>query len=465
MRGVVQFATYRAGTYDLAIFDQAVRGYSRFGAPLSHVKGQWRGPGAQLSVLADHFSPLLAVLAPAYWIHDGPETLIVAQAVLFALAAVPLWVFARRLVGVAGAYAVTVAYLVSWPIAAAVAFSFHEVAFTPLLTALLFERFQAGRRRHALAIVVLLLLVKEDMGLFVAGFGAGTLLARQGRRLGAGLVVGGLAAVWLTARVLIPAFGGTPDRYWYYGGLGPSPGAAAWFGLTRPLDAVAAVATPDAKLWTLLLLLAPLLFLPLRSPYVVAPLALLALRMLATDPDAAGWWGMRFHYNAAVIMGLLCAAVDGCARLRGRSGPAFRTSATVAMAAITVIVAAWSPWRDLANPAWSTPGPRAEAAAGALRLVPDGALVEAANALGPNLSARANVTVWAAKMALMPRRAPWIVADTASVQPHFGSLDAQWGDLARLLRDGYLVVYACDGYLVLTVTVDDGPGRLGDRAG
>jgi hypothetical protein len=60
------------------------------------VKGVHNGFGAGFSVLGDHFSPILALLAPLaplYWFYSGPQTLICAQAMLFALAAFPLFAF------------------------------------------------------------------------------------------------------------------------------------------------------------------------------------------------------------------------------------------------------------------------------------------------------------------------------------------------------------------------------------
>ena len=130
------------------------------------------------------------------------------------------------------AYLVSVAYLLSWPIAAALAFDFHEVAFAPVLTAVALERLQAGRLRTALIALAALLLVKEDMGLLVAGIG---LLPRRGaptrgaqavarrRRL----IVAGIAATVLATYVLIPAFGGRSDYYWAYTSLGSNARQAA----------------------------------------------------------------------------------------------------------------------------------------------------------------------------------------------------------------------------------------------
>src|ERR1700728_372943 len=171
------YHTFVTSSYDLVIFDQAVRSYAHFQPGISIIKGVHNGFGPHFSILGDHWSPILAALAPLYWIYNGPQTLLVAQAVLFALAIPPLWVFTRRAFSGGGWKATTAAYLVSaayglsWPIAAAVAFDFHEVAFAPVLTAIALERIQAGRLRTALIALAALLLVKEDMGFLIAGIG------------------------------------------------------------------------------------------------------------------------------------------------------------------------------------------------------------------------------------------------------------------------------------------------------
>jgi hypothetical protein len=98
--GLLRLHGFRATTFDLVIFDQAVRGYAGFGPPTTPARGAFLGMGTNFVQLADHFSPILVTLAPLYWIHDGPQTLIVAQAFLLALAIPPLWLYTRRKLGV-----------------------------------------------------------------------------------------------------------------------------------------------------------------------------------------------------------------------------------------------------------------------------------------------------------------------------------------------------------------------------
>ena len=341
--GLVQYATFRVGTFDLVIFDQAVRSYAHFHPGIAPVKGVQDGFGPAFSVLGDHWSPAIALLAPLYWLYDGPQNLIVAQGVLFAVAVPPLWAFTRRVcASPAAAYLAAAAYAASWPVAEAVAAGFHEVAFVPVLTAVFFERLAAGRIRTALAAAFALLFVKEDMGLLVTGFGLfllaargapfagwapGHPLARRRHRiiLGGFLVIGGIAAMLLATYVLRPALGGRAGYYWAYWSLGGNARLAAGHVLRDPLAAARLAITPRVKLTTMAWLAGVLLFLPLLSPLTLAALPLLAERMLASSQP--NWWGTTFQYNAFVEMVLVCAAVDGAARIAGWAARAGRTAA------------------------------------------------------------------------------------------------------------------------------------------
>ncbi len=452
--------TFGNGTYDLVIFDQAVRSYSQFHLPLSMVAGVHRGFGTGFSVLGDHFSPILALLAPLYWVHSGPQTLLVAQALLFAAAIPPLWVFTRRELGAVPAYCVVVGYAVAWPVAQAVTFDFHEVAFVPVLTAVLFERFSAyrgdaGRWWHLVLPAVGLLCVKEDMGLLVAGFGAAVLVCstrwvtprrREARWLGAGFVVGGLVAVVVTIEVILPAFGSKAAFYWSYGRFGPTMGSAAWDMLTHPGTVATTLVQPDVKTHTVVLLLAIAAFAPVVSPFLLMVLPLLAERMLSDSPN---WWGLAFHYNAFLVVALLCAGVDGMARLVrwwGRHGWTrvnwARPFALLWAATVLVFgVCLGARLRVRPTAAARRRGgrdPTVRAAEDAVAHVPSGVTVAAANGLGPHLTGRTTVVLWD----LVPRWTPWVVADVARPVFPFCGIVGQQRHVAELEADGYRIVFA-----------------------
>ena len=526
---LVQYATFRVGTFDLVIFDQAVRSYAHLHLGVSPVKGVQDGFGPAFSVLGDHWSPVIAVLAPLYWIYNGPQDLLVAQGVLFALAVPPLWSFTRRICTAAisgapapgapaisgsgaaaapgsgaaaapgsrgpvvAAYLVAAAYALSWPIAAAVATGFHEVAFVPVLTAVFFECLAAGRVRTAVAAALALLLVKEDMGLLVAGFGLFLLAARGSRfsrwapghplagphrvTLGAGLVAGGIAAMLLATYVLRPAFGGRAGYYWAYWSLGGNARLAAEHALRDPLMAARLAITPSVKLTTMMWLAGVLLFLPLLSPITLAALPLLAERMLASSQP--NWWGTTFQYNAFIEIVLVCATADGAARIAGWAARSRRTAegrgiptaechrrpgrrgtgrrgagrcgagswqvvVTALVCAAAVAVLPRFALASLAAPGFYSRDRQMQAEAAADAAVPRGVTVDAAQMLGPQLSGRDTVLLWGPAAT----SAAWIVAQAHYTYP-FRSLPGQRAQIGDLERRGYQVAFRRDGYQVL----------------
>jgi len=482
---LAQYYTFRTSSYDLVIFDQAVRSYAHFEPGISVIKGVHNGFGPHFCLLGDHWSPILASLAPLYWIYNSPETLLVAQAVLFALAIPPLWMFARRAFGggtkaTAAAYLVCVTYALSWPIASALAFDFHEVAFAPVLTAVALERLQAGRLRTALVALGALLLVKEDMGLFVAGIGVYLAVSRPRvvpRQLAlAGALIGvGLADTFVTTYILIPAFGGRSDYYWAYTALGPDVPQAVGHLITHPAS-LKLLITPHVKLDTMLWLFGAFCFLPLRSPIALATVPLLLERMLANlFPN---WWGTADQYNAYLVVVLVCAAVDGAARLdsalqrRRRLAaesaaagtgketwparwPVTRPPWTVAlvcaaaMCAVAVCLVPRFGFGPALHPSFYRQDAWRRAAAAADDLVPGGVTVQAVDNLGPQLSARDTVLLWDGNGHTPPLGSPWVVANIKQLQFTFSSAREQRQRLEFLERNGYRAVFERDGYVVL----------------
>ncbi|GAB1820661.1 DUF2079 domain-containing protein [Herbidospora sp. RD11066] len=435
--GLLELRNLRAGVLDLTLFDQAVRSYSHFDLPRSIAKAHYDGfTDPWFSLLGDHWSPILVVLAPLYWINDGPVSLLVAQGILFALAVPPLWLFTRRRLGAVAAHLVSVAYVVCWPVAQAVEFDFHEVAFAPMLTAWMVERYDAGRIRTALLMGGLLLLTKEDMGLVVAGFGL-YLLARGRFAAGAALVGGGVAAVLVATKVLIPWFGGRSDFYWRYPELGDGPAAAALHVVTHPLQTFALLGTPSDKLVTIGSLLLVVLGACLLSPLALLSLPLLAERMLATYPH---WWGVPYHYNAFLAIPLFLAAVDGVARF----GPRIRLGWAASVLVVGVVTVPFFAYGEVVRaemnpPAWLPAAKRAVAS------VPPGETVSAVQSVGANLTGRNPVLLWSPE----PHDAPWVIGHTRWQTTPFTSLEEQKAEVERLKARGYATVFEEDGFFVL----------------
>lgn len=336
------------GLADVGEYDQAVSGYAHFMGPHSPFIALRSAGDAGALQLSDHFTPLLALLAPFYWIHDGPETLLIETGVLTALPIIPLWIFVRRAVRQSGrfggamasvaAYLVVIGYGATWPLQMALWFEFHEVFLALPIMMWMIERAQAGRLRQAALISLLLLGVKDDMGFVVAVFGLylatkdatlrdwARLLRRAPRRprllLDAlrrrdrmwllALVPIGLGMVWLVAQVLVPAAGGSPNRNFTYTEFGPTQSAAIHAMLADPAHTVHTLIDSQYKRQTLEMLLWPVLGLCLFSPLCLMAAPLVAERFLSVNQL---YWVMPYHYNAFLVPIIFCAGVDGALRL------------------------------------------------------------------------------------------------------------------------------------------------------
>ena len=176
--GVLTLMRYRRFTissWDHAIFEQAVKGYARPGAPIVDVKG----PG--FNILGDHFSPIDALIAPFYRLFPSAQTIVLAQVVLIAVSVAVIALVAMRHLGTVTGVAIGVAYGLSFGLQSAVEAEFHEVAFGAPLLALAGAAY-VDRRYGAVVLWSLpLLLVKEDLGLTVAVIGGVLWLAGERR--------------------------------------------------------------------------------------------------------------------------------------------------------------------------------------------------------------------------------------------------------------------------------------------
>ncbi|WP_345353959.1 DUF2079 domain-containing protein [Actinoallomurus liliacearum] len=416
----------RSTGYDLGIFEQAVRSYAHLRPPIADLKG----PGFNL--LGDHFHPVIILAAPFYRIFPSPITLLVLQAALLALSAVPVTRLAIEFCGHRAGVCLGLAYGLSWGIQQAVVFDFHEVAFAVPLLARSVELLARRSWRAAAGWALPLLLVKEDQAFIVAAIGA-YIFWRGRRGLGAlvaavAVEVGALAVV-----IIIPAF--NPHHSYPYG---------------KTAGSISSLPVPVTKEETVLALLAPTLFFALRSPLVLIAAPSLLARFWTSSPNL---WGTRFHYNAVLMPIVFIAFADGLARMRASDRVVLLRAARVApILALLGAMSVPQPLRSVLDPAsWRVPE-QVRTAEALLRTIPDGTDVAAANRVAPQLTGRCRVFRFLSEPT--PRFRPeWVVTTGA---PYEQSMIA---DLPSL---GYRVAARATGITVYrrTVAVRLPPGGL-----
>jgi len=432
---VARFQRLGARSFDLGIFEQAVRHYADLQAPIVDLEGPGR------NFLGDHWSPAIAVFAPFYRLFPTPVTLLVGQAVAIALAVVPITRAGMAHLGRWSGVAVGMAFGMSYGIQSAVDFDVHEVCLAVPLLAFALEAFLAGRRTAVVAWAAPLVLVKEDLGLTVAALGV-VLVLTGARRLGLGLALFGLASFALTMTVLIPHFSteGGSARLSALASESATGDSLLHRVLSLPLDVV----TSEPRATTLLLLLGVTAFLATQSPLLILVLPTLVWRFVSTNENH---WGQSFHYDLILMPIVFAALVDGVARARRDSWRLLRWYGRAAPAMVLLIGLFFCTryaFRDLVSPATYQPSPRAQAAERILSAIPDGATVETDIGLIARLTHRTRV---------------FFVGTAAPVVPQFVLISNTGQNPAMLeparyaesLHPGtaYVLVLAEDGYTLV----------------
>lgn len=366
------------------------------------------------------------------------------QAALFALSAVPVTRVAIDSCGRRSGICIGLAYGLSFGVQRAVRFDFHEIAFAMPLLARSMELLARRRWRAAAGWALPLLLVKEDQALTVAAIGVYVFCNGQ-RRIG-GLIAGTAVTVGiLSVFVVIPVFNPT-HAYTYSHLAGPSM-----------ISPSLRLFTPTVKEKTVLALLAPMLFVALRSPLILLAIPLLAARFWASNPAL---WGSGFHYNAVLMPIIFIASIDSLTRLRVRNRGAARRLARIAPAAALIVslsntVFGNQPLRQLLNPVYWRASPQVKAAVSLLATIPRGAAVAASNRLAPQLTSRCRVFLFP-NYPTIQLRPEWVaVADAPDPMFPIAAMTAAISALPQL---GYKVM-ARGGGITLYRQQTPGGGR------
>ncbi|MET8995385.1 DUF2079 domain-containing protein [Amycolatopsis sp. NPDC004169] len=399
--------TFDASGFDLGIFEQAVRSYAHGRWPVSDLLG------ADFPTLGDHFHPILALLAPFYLLWPSPGCLLVAQALLFALSAVPVTRCAIELLGARRGALVGAGYVLSWGLLSAVNFDFHEVCFAVPMLAFTAEHLLHERWRAAVWCALPLVLVKEDLPLTLAAVGVVLVLNRQ-KRLGWAVAGFGVTTSALLFLVVLPALN-PAGAYAHGSGFTPFGGAIV-------------------KVSMLLALLAPTAFAAVRSPLLVLAVPTLVWRLVSANDR---YWGMGYHYSAVLMPVVFLAGVHGARRIGG-----FRRFLPVC-AVVAGLASLGLQAAHLTDGVW-TPAQRAGIDT-VLARIPDGATVLASNRLAPRLTSRCTVRFFDG---VTDQRPEWVVV----AQPEQSwptTLATKEAALAELESTGYERVAGTDAVVLL----------------
>ncbi len=373
--------------FDVAIFDQGTWLISRGQTPFVTVRG--------VHILGDHFSAILYLLAPLYWIWDDARVLLTAQTVALALGALPVFALARRQTASAKvALLFAAAYLLMPAVQWSNTYEFHPETFaTPCFLAAFW--FLSGRRWGLyFFFLTLAALTKETMGLTILALGVYVCL-RHSRSVGLLTVAHGLAALTVALSTVRYFTGGAPSAYFLlYANYGHDVPSIVAFIATHPLAVLAAAGTLDNRQY-LSYFLSPLMFLPLLAPEILAiALPGLLINLLSSRSIMHAIGGG--YYAAAVTPFFVIAAIIGFPRAQRIVG-ARGTKVVAGTLAIWIVLsipdgALWDQYHTVVlAPETARDARRRVEAVQVLSSLPPTASISTQSTLGAQLSHRTQV--------------------------------------------------------------------------
>ena len=301
---------FNTRTYDFARFDQAIWGVLNGRLLFSSIDYR--------SILGNHFSPYMALLAPLFWLWPDERMLFLVQAVSVAVGGgILAFMLQRRYVALAPWFLLAV-YL-NPALLDMTLFEFRRVVLAFPYLALALYGLDIKRYGLMLTALCIALLCKEDIGLFVFGSGLFLLIVRRNWRWGLALLV--LGFVWAVGVSLwiIPAFRTPGTEYpqlFYFSYLGNSYSEITATLLTDPLIILRQL-FDVSRLQAVGRFLLPLgIFLPfLGAEWLLIILPTLGLLLLSGDVEM---FTLQKWYTAPLLPVFFAAIAVGLGRLDKR---------------------------------------------------------------------------------------------------------------------------------------------------
>ena len=301
---VLALGRWNAGNsadYDLGIFAQGADAWSRGHWPVSHIRG--------LSLLGDHFSPILASWGVVWRIWPTPPALLITQSVLLGAALGVIVGYARRRAGWKIALVVAAVGIFSRAVLTTAMFDVHEVAYAGIAVAVLCIALLQHRFGWAVVASVWLVLTKEDLGLTVFAAGVCWWWVYRGEGWRRPLILAGIGiAGVIVAMLVIGAFApGSGTGYLAYFGIGTS----------TKLPVPENHSLSAQRLLPVLMYVVLALVIGVRSKLTVLAIPTLLWRGVSSNIH---YWALDFHYDLILWPIGLLAFVDVAGRVPAAAG-------------------------------------------------------------------------------------------------------------------------------------------------
>ncbi len=355
--------------YLVVMFSLALRQYSVFGRDGSlyaennsmfwwTLHGKWfYVPPYEISMFAQHAPLFHILLLPFYWIAPGVSTLLFLQTLALALAAIPVYLLARKLLACeSAAVLLAIAFLLFPPLISQNLNQIQQPSFLPVVLMFAIYFFVENCLGWFLAFAFLSCTVRENVPVAICMFGVWALIERRGWKWAVAPMALGAVYFVLATKVIMPTFrsAGNMQIYgqqWhvlrYFSYLGQTPSQILATIPSHPGILVEHVLQRDVLTY-LVLLTQPLGWvLPFGGWAALIAVPDLLGNMLTSETMMRV---IPYHYNVVTGTALFAGAIFGVRRLAGilqRRLSGGNYAPVLAGTLVALCAAHWMLWLDL----------------------------------------------------------------------------------------------------------------------
>lgn len=300
------YSIYRHFTFQTNSFDLGT--YSQISYLYSH-KLSFYSSLMHMPLIADHFEPILLLLAPFYKLFPTPITLLVIQAFMVGLSSIPIYLIAsHKIKSVLSRVLITLAYLSHPGILAAINFDFHTATISLLPLSLILYTWYFKKWRLYWAALLFALLFKEDIPLFILGLGIFEIIQKQ-RKQGIATISLALISFYLIKYLFMPFLSPGAESSYIASSMLPldDPITLLIILIQHPTFPLTIMLNSPMKIATTDIVLKPFAFFSILSPLSwLTAIPYLFLRFSTTNTQ---YWSNNFHYNANLVPFLAVSAI------------------------------------------------------------------------------------------------------------------------------------------------------------
>ena len=373
---------YGTSGFDIGLYDQGLWLLSRFDAPFVTIMGR--------NLMGDHTSFILLFLAPLYWLFPGASTLLVVQALVMALGAVPVYLLAlKRLGSVFIATLLAGTFLLHPALGLTNLENFHPDCFIVPLAGFAIYYAIEWRPKPFIVFSLLSLLVKEDVVLLIGPLAIWVAL-RRNPKIGISMLLGSIGYALIATQLWMKNLIGVPTLNTWRIPFGGVRGSIETF-IKEP-GTVSEYLIDDNRPWYVWQVLAPTGFVFLLQPEIAAT----GILVLTSNVVSTFVYQhlMAYHYTMALLPPLSMGTVFAISAMRSKR---------VRYAAVTVtcICSLWAaflwglfPWSENEYPHWDPSLPQVQEINEIKEQLPDDAVVSAYHSFVPHVAHRKRVYLW-----------------------------------------------------------------------